>query len=155
METSKQIAKHFREIHFGGNWTVSNVRDQLSDVNWKEAIEQVEPLNTIATLSFHISYFVSAVLQVLEGGPLDAHDKYSFDHPPINSQEDWDNFVKTFLDKAERCAQLIEKLPEERWTEDFTDPKYGTYYRNFHGLIEHSHYHLGQISLIKKLIQKK
>ena len=30
--------------------------------------------------------------------------------------------------------------------------KYGTYYRNFHGLIEHAHYHLGQIVLIKKLV---
>ncbi|HAI83731.1 MAG TPA: DUF1572 domain-containing protein, partial [Chitinophagaceae bacterium] len=29
----------------------------------------------------------------------------------------------------------------------------GTYYRNILGLIEHTHYHLGQIALIKKIIR--
>ena len=30
--------------------------------------------------------------------------------------------------------------------------KYGNYFRNLTGIIEHLHYHLGQIVLIKKLI---
>ncbi len=46
----------------------------------------------------------------------------------------------------------MEQLPEHKLWEDFTDKKYGNYYRNFHGIIEHSHYHLGQIVLIKKIL---
>jgi hypothetical protein len=34
----------------------------------------------------------------------------------------------------------------------FSQKKYGTYYRNLMGVIEHSHYHLGQISLIRKML---
>ena len=49
-------------------------------------------------------------------------------------------------------AQLVERLPQETLWEDFTDKKYGTYYRNLHGIIEHTHYHLGQILIIKKII---
>ena len=89
MNASTQLAKHLREVFFGGNWTVSNVKEQLADVTWQQATTQVQSFNTIATLAFHISYFVSVVTKVLEGGPLEGNDKLSFAHPPINSQEDW------------------------------------------------------------------
>jgi len=53
---------------------------------------------------------------------------------------------------ALKLADLTEALPESRLQETFADEKYGNYYRNLHGLIEHTHYHLGQIVLIKKLL---
>lgn len=54
--------------------------------------------------------------------------------------------------EAEIFANTIEQLPESKLWEDFSDKKYGNYYRNLHGIIEHTHYHLGQIVLIKKLL---
>lgn len=151
MSITKLIAKHVREIYFGGNWACSNFKENLADVTWQQATFQVNSFNTIATLVFHTGYFVTAVTKVLEGGPLDAHDKYSFDHPPIHSREDWQKFLdKTFTD-AESFARLIEQLPEPKLWETFSDEKYGNYYRNLHGIIEHAHYHLGQIALIKKI----
>jgi len=89
MNLPKQLAQHLRAVYFGGNWTCSNLKDNLTDINWKQAITKVYSFNTIATLVFHTGYFKSAVLEVLQGKPLNAHDKYSFDHPPINSEEDW------------------------------------------------------------------
>lgn len=152
MNTPAQIAKHFRDVHFGGNWTFSNLKDHLADVNWQQATKKVYSFNTIATLVFHTNYFVGAVTKVLQGGPLDAKDIYSFDHPPIHSQEDWENMLnKTWAD-AEIFARLIEQLPENKLSETFCDEKYGNYYRNLHGIIEHTHYHLGQIVLIKKIL---
>lgn len=59
---------------------------------------------------------------------------------------------KTWTD-AENFASLIEQLPESKLDEIFVDEKYGSYYRNFLGIIEHIHYHLGQIVLIKKILQ--
>lgn len=152
MNASTQLAKHLRDVFFGGNWTVSNVKDQLADVTWQQATSQVHSFNTIATLAFHISYFVTIVTKVLEGGPLEGNDKLSFAHPPINSQDDWDLFVQQILSDADTFAKLIEQLPESKLYEDFTDPKYGLYFRNLMGIIEHTHYHLGQIALIKKLL---
>lgn len=152
MNLTKQMAKHFREIHFGGNWTCSNLKDNLADVTWQQATAQVHSFNTIATLVYHVNYYVSAVLKVLQGEPLDAHDKHSFDHPPILSQEDWEDLLdKTWTD-AESFASLIEQLPESKLWENLLDEKYGNFYRNIHGIIEHTHYHLGQIVLVKKLL---
>jgi uncharacterized damage-inducible protein DinB len=152
MNLSAQIAKHFREVHFGGNWTSSNLKDNLAGLTWQQATTTVYSFNTIVALVYHMNYYVSAVLRVLEGEPLNAKDKYSFDHPPIQSQEDWEKLLDKTWSDAEKFAGLVEQLPDSRLGETFSDEKYGTYYRNIHGVIEHTHYHLGQIVLIKKIL---
>jgi hypothetical protein len=152
MSLTKQIAKHFREIHFGGNWTCSNLKDNLADVTWQQATTQVYSFNTIAVLVYHANYFVNALLMVLQGQLLNANDKYSFDHPPIHSQHDWEKLLDKVWSDAENAARLIEQLPESKLGENFADAKFGSYYRNIHGIIEHTHYHLGQIVLIKKIL---
>lgn len=154
MSLAKNVARHIRGIHFGGNWTVTNLKDTLSDVRVEEALTQVHDFNTIATLSYHMYYFIEVVLKVLKGGPLEGNDKLSFDHPPFTSQEDWEAFLQKFWKDAEEFAALTEELDDKIFEAEFKDPKYGNYYANLAGIIEHSHYHLGQITLLKKLIRK-
>lgn len=155
MNITAQIASHFRAVHFGGNWTSVNIKKVLEDVTREEAITQVYDFNTIAILVFHINYYVSGVMQVLKGGTLDIKDKYSFECPLIKNQEDWQDLIHKTLTEAEEFAKHIEVLPESALWEDFTDPKYGNYYKNLHGIIEHTHYHLGQIVLIKKILRSE
>lgn len=131
-----------------------NLRDTLSDVTWQQATTELPGFNTIAKLTYHIHYFVSVALKVLQGGPLEGNDKLSFDCPPIRSDEDWQSLLNKCWVEAEAFAGLLEQMPEPRLWEFFTNEKYGTYYRNMHGIIEHSHYHLGQIAIIKKLLVK-
>src|SRR5690349_951661 len=144
MNTSKQIARHLRDVYFGGNWTSVNYQQTLADVTWEQAISKVHSFNTIAVLVFHTNYYISAVTRVLQGHPLDASDKFSFDVPALRSQEDWLALLNKSWAEAEIFAALIEQLPEQKLWEDFSDPKYGNYYRNLTGIIEHLHYHLGQ-----------
>lgn len=151
MSATQQLAKHFRDVHFGGNWTCVNLKTTLDGVTWQLANTKVHDCNSIAVLVFHINYYIDAQIKVLHGGPLDAHDKESFNCPPILSQADWDNVLNKVWQDAETLATLIEQLPESRLSETFVEEKYGTYYRNLLGVIEHTHYHLGQISLLKKI----
>lgn len=152
MNLTAQIARHMREVHFGGNWTSVNLKDTLADVTWEQAITKAYSFNTIATLVYHVNYYVSAVLKVLQGGPLDAKDSYSFNHPPINNAEDWAQLLNRVWSEAELFAAAIEQLPEDKLTDYLTDEKYGSYFRNLNGIIEHMNYHLGQIVIIKKLL---
>ena len=151
MNISAQLARHFREVYFGGNWTDSNLKDNLASLSWEQAVQKIPPFNSIAALVFHMNYFVRAGNDVLQGEPLQAHDKYSFDLPPINSREDWEQLVNKTWQDAELFARLVEQLPENRLMEDFSEEKYGSYFRNILGIIEHVHYHLGQIALLKKM----
>ncbi len=152
MNLTTQIAKQFRDVYFGGNWTASSLKDHLEDLSWQQATTKVYSFNTIATLVFHMNYYVGVVMEVLWGNPLNASDKYSFDYPPILSRDDWEKLLDKTWREAESFAILIEQLQESKLWEDFSENKYGNYYRNICGIIEHIHYHLGQIVLIKKLI---
>ena len=156
MNQTTQIANRFREVILDGLWVSNtNFKDQIADLTWKQATTQIDTLNTIAALTFHINYYIKGVLNVFEGGTLDIRDRYSFDCPPINSQEDWDALRNEMWNNAEKFAALIKAMPDEKLDEVFVDKKYGTYRRNINGMIEHSYYHLGQITLIKKMIVMK
>jgi hypothetical protein len=153
MSLSAQLAKHLRDIHFGGNWTVSSMKEHLSDVTWQEATTKVHSFNTIATLTYHVNYYVEVALKVLQGEPLESKDEYSFNTPPIHSEEEWQKLLEKAWADAEKLAGLVEQLPEDKIWETFVAKKYGNYYRNIAGIIEHMHYHLGQIVLIKKMVK--
>lgn len=155
MEISKTIAKHLRDLYFGGNWTVSSFKQHLEDVTLTEALTEIQDLNTIAKLVYHSNYYVEAIIRVLNDKPIDAKDEFSFDHPNFTSESEWENFKRATLANIEDLANLVEDLNDEDLERTFVDEKYGTYYRNLHGVIEHSHYHLGQIVILKKLVRKK
>ena len=121
-------------------------------LTWQQATTQVASLNTIAALVFHINYYVNAILKVLQGHSLDAHDKYSFNLPILTNQAEWEKLQEKTFSDAEKLAASVEALPESKLWQVFSEEKYGDYYRNIHGVIEHTHYHLGQIVLIKKML---
>ena len=153
---SARLAKRFREVIQNGNWVANtNYKNQLTDLDWQVAIAGISSLNTIALLVQHIHYYVSGINNVFRGGTLDIRDKYSFDFPAIQSQDEWESFLKRFWHDTEEFASLIEQMPDEKLKQSFVEEKYGTYQRNIDGMIEHSYYHLGQIVLIKKILLKE
>jgi hypothetical protein len=154
MTLAIQTAKHLKDVFFGGNWTAVNLKTVLGDVNWTQATTPVLSFNTIATLVYHIGYYVNAVSAVLQGNALTAKDTYSFTHPPITNEADWQQLVQNTFDNATNFASLIAQLPDEKLEETFIDLKYGTWFRNLQGIIEHTHYHLGQIVLLKKMLHQ-
>jgi hypothetical protein len=154
MSLAQRLAKDLKEFHIDGTWISTNLNDQLADVDWQMATKQVYNLNSIAMLSFHINYYVVAVMKVLEGGPLDAHDKFSYDLPPITNEEQWQQLRAKVIADGEKFAEVVGKLSDENLLDDFADAKYGNIFRNLLGNIEHSYYHLGQIVLIKKILKQ-
>ncbi|GAB3012821.1 hypothetical protein GCM10027051_14950 [Niabella terrae] len=152
MELSQQISKHFRDVFFGGNWTSVNFKDTLSGISLEEAVTKIDNLNTIAALVFHINYYVENVLKVLRGGPLEGADKYSFEVPPLDSEAAWQSLIRSTLDNAAAFSAEIEQLESTVFFKDFRDAQYGNNYRNITGIIEHTHYHLGQIVIIHKIL---
>lgn len=153
MKKSDFIANRLREIFSNGYWIANtNYRDQLEKITWQQAIHQVENLNTIAALTYHINYYLAGILTVFNGGLLEIKDQYSFDLPPIHSEADWNKLASELFDNASVFAIAVEKMPDEKLDEIFVNEKYGTSLRNLEAVIEHSYHHLGQIVLIKKLI---
>lgn len=144
-----------REVILDGTWIANtNFKDQLTQTGWQLARRKVQDLNTIADLAQHIHYYIKGINQVFRGGDLEISDRYSFDFPPMTSEAQWNTFLESFWEDAHTFADLVEKLPDAMLRETFVKVAYGTYLRNIEAMIEHSYYHLGQVVLIRKLLQQ-
>ena len=156
IEMNKDLANRLREVLLSGKWIANtNFKEQITSISWEQAIEKIENLNTIALLTFHVNYYLKGLLQVFEGGNLEIKDKFSFDMPEIVSETDWLNLVNEFESNAERFINHVEKMDDNLLKQPFVKEEYGSYLRNIEAQIEHSYYHLGQVSLIKKLVMRK
>lgn len=153
---NKYLANRLREVLLEGKWIANtNFKEQITNTNWQQAIQKIENLNTIALLTFHINYYIKGLLNVFEGGTLEIKDKYSFDMPELKSETDWNNLVNEFISNSEKFIHQVGHLDEGLLNTAFVKEEYGSYLRNIEAQIEHSYYHLGQISLIKKMILEK
>ena len=151
---STQLANRLRKVILSGTWIANtNIKDQIENLDYTIANKQVKSLNTIVILAQHIHYYVSGIKNVFVNGNLEIRDKFSFDFPAITSQKQWESFQNLFWKDTEELIEHISHLSESELKNPFVDKKYGNYQRNIDGLIEHTYYHLGQIVLIKKMIE--
>ena len=156
MKRSSFIAGRIREVLLNGRWIANtNYKELLSDLHWEQANRKVGNLNSIAALVFHVNYYLAGLLHAFQNGRLEISDKFSFDLPSIRSEEDWHALLHTFLGNAEKFADAVEEMDDPLFDRPFVDEKYGSYLRNIEAVIEHSYYHLGQISLLKKLLGQR
>lgn len=154
MRTSKQLAHRFREVLLNGKWIANtNFQDQLQSVTVVQANSKISTLNTIALLTFHVNYYIAGLNHFFENGSLEIRDKFSFDMPSLDDEKAWNDLKKSLFKNAKTFADHVESLTDEQLNAVFVKEDYGTYARNIEAMIEHSYYHLGQISLIKKMVQ--
>ncbi len=153
MERNTDLANRLNEVLLNGYWIANtNFKSQLESVTWEQATQRIGTLNTIAALTYHVNYYLAGLLNVFNGGELEIRDQYSFDVPPVESETDWKNLIDEFIMNSEKFVKAVAQMSEAKLNEPFVHEKYGTYLRNIEGVIEHSYYHLGQVSLLKKLI---
>lgn len=153
MNRCESLADRIREVYLDGKWVANtNVQMQIKEISWVQATQTPHDCNSIAALTFHLNYYLSGLLHAFDTGKLEIKDKFSFDASPILSEEDWSLRVNDCLRNAERLALFVEKLQEEDLDAPFIDVRYGSMQRNIEAVIEHSYYHLGQMSLIRKII---
>ncbi|MEL7342730.1 MAG: DUF1572 domain-containing protein [Bacteroidota bacterium] len=155
MNTAQSLAKRLQSLYFGHNWTSTNVQSQLEQTNLELATKKLGEHNSLAALLFHITYYIEAQLKVLEGGPLDAHDRFSYDVPEFPSEAEWEAFKARCLQLAKRYIEAVGALSQEAILHHMADPKYGSWQQNIQGIIEHSYYHFGQMVVLRKLLLVK
>lgn len=147
------IASRLQEVLFDGKWIANtNFKDQIESIDWETAVLKVGELNTIAQLTFHINYYLEGILEVFSGGDLTIRDQFSFDMPEIKNQEDWTALRLRFISNAKSFVEQVQQMDDSILDQPFVKEAYGSYYRNLEGVIEHTYYHLGQVSLIRKLL---
>lgn len=151
MKIAPLAAQHVAEV-VHGNWTDIFLDDVIADVTYEEAVALPPGItNSIAMLVYHIKFYNDVVRLRLAGekpavGPANGFDV------AINTDADWQQLKADCIASFKTLANDIKALPDEKlWQHPAGSGD--TFYKSFHGIAEHGHYHLGEIVLLKKIIR--
>jgi len=153
MNITTLIAQHLIEVHEGGNWTEIDIASTLKDVLLQEAIMRTAATpNTIAALLHHITFWNREVMQRAKGITVEIDEANGFNHPTLNTEMDWQHLKEDNMLSAHELADAIKQFGEDKLFEPMQVHS-SSAYKNFQGAVEHAHYHLGQIVILKKLLR--
>lgn len=153
MQITHLLAQHLLNVYEGNNWTDVSIIETLKNINYEQAQQKTQAsANTIAALLNHLIYWNGIILKRMNGETPVIPEINGFDVSVLNNEEDWialkERAHKSFIE----LADAIKNFSEEKLFENYSPSIPSTYYRNFQGIIEHAHYHLGQIVILKKFV---
>jgi hypothetical protein len=149
-----RIADQLRRAFVGDPWHGLPLREILSGVSAEQAgLRPLPSAHTIWELVLHIGVYVIAAREVLQGIPMPKIVGTPKDWPAISdtSGPAWKTAVEELLEGAEKLAQAIEGFTDARLQDTVPGREYDFYYL-FHGIVQHSLYHGGQIALLKRAV---
>jgi hypothetical protein len=147
------IAQHVLDVHEGNNWTDVDLAHTLHDVTLAEAITQTAASpNTIAAVVRHLAFWNRLMARRVQGYAPEIGPANGFDGPPLHTAADWLAVQADLWQSAHELAAAIQQVPEEKLMEPIL-PGYSTAYKNLQGSVEHLHYHLGQLVVLKNLVR--
>lgn len=147
-----RIADQLRRAFDGKAWHGPALRELLSDVN--EVMAHAHPISrahSIWELVLHITVWARVAMEATQGHPMPKIVGTPEDWPVIEdaSPEAWTAAMARLFEVKEQLAAAIEKFGDVRMAEIVPGRQYDFYYL-FHGIVQHSLYHAGQIALVKK-----
>jgi hypothetical protein len=153
MQLTEAIAQHVLEVHEGNNWTEVAIVPTLQDVTWREAttLTPASP-NTIASLLHHLTFWNRVMARRAQGLGTEIGPANGFDVPAIQNEGDWQGLQVDNRQSAQELAAAIRSFDEARLPVPIL-PTYSSAYKNLQGAVEHLHYHLGQLVLLKNLVR--
>jgi len=153
MKITALIAQHIKDVHEGNNWTEVNLAGTLKGVTVQEAttLTKASP-NTIASLLHHITFWNRVMIQRMQGINVFVDEHNGYNVPVLQTDEDWIQLQIDNILSAHELAAAMVVFNESKLFTPLTEGGTSAY-KNFQGSVEHIHYHLGQIVMLKKLIK--
>jgi DinB superfamily len=147
-----RIADQLRRAFAGDAWHGPSLKKLLADVTPEQAnAHPVATAHSIWELVMHIEVWTQAAAAAVGGVPMPKIVGTEKDWPPVtdSSPEAWTTALSRMMKTREQFARGIETFSDARLSETVPGRQYDFYYL-FHGVIQHSLYHAGQIALLKK-----
>lgn len=156
MHLTHAIAQHVLDVHAGNNWTEVDLAHTLADVEWREAeTRTLASPNTIASLVRHLIFWNGVMARRAQGQPSEIGPANGFDAgPPLRTEADWHALLAELQRSGQALAAAIRAVPDEQLPAAIL-PGYASGYKNLQGAVEHLHYHLGQLTLLKQLVRNQ
>lgn len=149
-----RIADQLRRAFAGDAWHGPSLKKLLADVTPEQAnAHPVAAAHSIWELVLHIEVWTQAAAEAVHGVPMPKIVGTDRDWPAIRhaSPNAWEEAASHMFAASEALSLAIGQFGDDRLTETVPGRRYDFYYL-FHGVVQHSLYHGGQIALLKKAI---
>ncbi len=151
-----RIADQLRRAFTGDPWHGDPLRKLLDGIAGQQASSRpVVSAHTIWELVLHIEIWTRAALESTQGVPMPKLYGTEKDWPAVTDTNvaAWDVAVGSLFITAEQLARTIAGFGDDRLQETVPGRQYDFYYL-FHGIVQHSLYHGGQIAQLKKALMQ-
>lgn len=149
---NQQLSKQLLHIFEGENWPDMTIKQAIEKISFVQANKvTIASPNSIAALVHHIGYWNDIVRQRSEGKYPEVPPENGMVIAPLKNDADWQKLIEQTRQSFIRLAEAIKNFPPEKMAEP---SKHGgsTIEANFHGIIQHDYYHLGQIVILSHLV---
>lgn len=143
-----KIIKLLKNAHSGNCWTGDNYDTILRQISPQLINTSVKGFNnTIHQLVYHLLATDKLIINRIDRNQIELKDDENWPSAKKLESISWEETLQL---KNEVLNQLINKLEtlDDNRLDESPYQGYSTYYVQLHGLIEHLHYHMGQIRLI-------
>jgi hypothetical protein len=149
-----RIADQLRRALNGDPWHGPPLSKILNGVTAEVALARPLPsVHSIWELVLHIDTDVHVTLEAMRGTAMPKLYGTELDWPAIadGGAAAWLATTETFFRNAAQLADAIEQWSDERLLNIVPGREYD-FYILFHGVVQHSLYHGGQIAILKKAV---
>ena len=149
---SVRIADQLRRAIKGDPWHGSPLCDLLAGITAEQAVaHKLSSAHSIWELVLHIHVYVRIALEATRGIPMPKLFGTEKDWPTVDDSSalEWADATRHLFQTAELLAQTISEFADVRLQEIVPGRQYD-FYRLFHGIVQHSLYHGGQIAMLKQ-----
>jgi uncharacterized damage-inducible protein DinB len=153
MTETKFIAEQLHKCFEGDAWHGPSVRETLDGVSAEQAAAKpITDGHSIWELALHIAAWVEHSRHAIDGKPLPLELDTPEDWPRIAGTDPaaWKQTHNQVFESGKALVKAIEKFPRERLTDNVPGRSYD-FHQLFHGIVQHTIYHAGQIALLKKM----
>jgi uncharacterized damage-inducible protein DinB len=153
MTETKFIADQLHKAFEGDAWHGPSVREVLDGVSGEQAAaKHVHAAHNIWELAMHIAAWVEHSRHAIDGKPLPLELDTPEDWPRVSGTDPaaWKQTRNQVFESGKALVKAIEKFPPERLTDSVPGRSYD-FHQLFHGIVDHTIYHAGQIALLKKM----
>lgn len=151
MKESQRISDLFSNLYNGEPWIDVSLTDSLHAISYQKAAQKYRDCNSIWEIVNHIIAWRENVLQRVQGKAISTPSHNYFQAIPTISEETWKTTLQNLELSQQKWISFLEHFNENDFDKVYPNNNIN-YYEHIHGIIQHDAYHLGQITLLSKLI---
>ena len=153
MKEQEQLNKLFTDLYDGSPWIDVNIVNTLDEITAKEAATKPFPyFNSIWEIVNHTINWRETVLKRVNGENIESPDDNYFSFIRDRSENSWQKTKERFRDSQVIWLKAIKKFKSKDLDAKHDFSTFSNY-ELILAILQHDAYHLGQIRLMKKLVQ--